>query len=433
MIDRIKKKAAQRGFQKYFKNTSWLLVDRMLRLFLGLLVGVYVARYLGPNNYGLLQYSISYVAIIGPISKMGLGNIVVREIVLDKKVRHEVLGTSFTLRIIGSFILLIFVFILISITENDYLTKTMIIIIALGQIFHSVEIFEFFFRANVKAKYASIARIAGLIYSSISRLLLIYLSAPLLYFAIVYSTEWLVKGIFLIVFYHRKKENTKRWSFNFHRAKYLLKNSWPFVFSGISIMIFLKIDQIMVKNILGNRASGLYAVVIRLSELWFFIPMAINNSLMPAIMNYKKKDNEIYLKRLTQLFSLISKTGILIAITIFIFSKHIINILYGVEYLEAYVVLRLYIWSSVFMFLNNTAWQWHIAENNQKLGFYRSFIAAILNIVLNWIFIPIMGLTGAAFASLVSYCFVGYLGHLIFPESRILFKIINRSLLTFKF
>ena len=164
----------------------------------------------------------------------------------------------------------------------------------------------------------------------------------------------------------------------------------------------MKIDQLMLQNMKGVKESGAYATVAQLSEAWNFIPAVIVTSLFPAILNAKRDDIRRYKKRIQHLYDLMVYISTPVAIVITFLSPYIYK-LYKPEYAYAAPVLSVHIWSGVFVFLGVANAQNLIAENFNVFSFIRTGFGAIVNIILNLILIPHMGMMGAAIATLIAY------------------------------
>jgi len=426
---KIKKIFSHPGFKKYFFNTGWLMLDKVLRLFLGLFVGVWVARYLGPKNFGILSFAMSFVGLFGAFGKLGLDGIVVRNIVREPEERDEILGTSFVLKLLGSIFLLLAVFIALQFTSTTTYEKIIVMIIAFGQLFMSFEVFDFYFQSQVKAKYSGLAGAAGLIASSVARILFILLRLPLIWFAGVVVIEQLTKAVFFLYFYIKQKLQIKNLKFKISCAKKLLQGSWPLILSGLVVMIYMRIDQVMIKEMLDNEAVGQYAAAVRLSEAWYFIPMVISSSLFPAIINAKKVSEELYYARLQRLYDLMVWLAIAIALPMTFLSDWAINLLYGEQYNQAGSVLMIHIWAGVFVFLGVASGKWLLNENLQIFSTVNTSIGAITNVGLNYILIPKIGIVGAAWATLISYFVAAYLSLLFWKKTRPNFINLSKSIL----
>ncbi|CAA6814272.1 MAG: Membrane protein involved in the export of O-antigen, teichoic acid lipoteichoic acids [uncultured Campylobacterales bacterium] len=405
----IRKLQNNKGFMRYFKNTSWLFFEKILRLFVNIFVGIWVARYLGPENFGLFSYAISFVGLFIAISTLGLDSIVVRNLVNNSTKKNEILTTAFLLRCIGSILVFLALIVAVNFTSNDKDTNILIFIIAGTTIFQSFNVIDFYFQSQVMSKYSVFANIISLSISSVIKIILILNDAPLVAFAYVLLFDSFILSCGLVYFYFKQTSVVKYYKFSKKIAKSLLRDSWPLILSGMVIAIYMKIDQIMIKEILGNEFVGQYAAAVKLSEAWYFIPMVIATSLFPAIVNAKKISNELYYTRLQKIYDLMVWMAIAIAIPMTFLSDWLVNILYGVEYNQSGTVLTIHIWTGVFVFLGVAFGKYLSAENLTKKAFYRTLLGAVLNISLNYVLIPKYGINGAAVATLLGQFSANYL------------------------
>ena len=416
------------GFRKYFANTSWLLGERALRIAVSLFVGIYVARYLGPERFGLLSYALSFVGIFVALATLGLDEVVVRELIKTPEQREKILGTSFLLKLVGTLLMWAAILVAIPLTENDLQTNILIIIIAFGAVFQAFNVIDLNFQAKVKSKYVVHAQFVQLIISSIVKIILVVNEAPLIWFASVYSLDVIVLAMGLVFAYLYNGDNIFSWKWSFETSKYLLHDSWPLIFAGVVISVYMKIDQVMIKEMLGAKEVGLYAAAVKLSEAWYFIPMAIASSLFPAIINAKVYQKEVYYQRLQKLYDLMVWIAIAIALPTTFLSTLVVEFLYGKEYLGSSSVLIIHIWTAVFVFLGVASSKYLLAENFIKKTFYRTFIGALLNIIMNYYLIGIIGIQGAAISTLVSHFFAAYFYDILDKDLRIMFIMKTKSL-----
>ncbi|WP_331774337.1 flippase [Sulfurospirillum sp. 1612] len=416
---------------KYFKNTSWLFGEKILRMIVGLFVGVWVARYLGPEQFGLFSYAQSFVGLFTAIATLGLDGIVVRELVKDESRRDELIGTAFWLKVMGAFGVLLILAIAVNFTSNDSYTNTLVFIIASATIFQSFNVIDFYFQSKVLSRYVVYANVISLLISSIVKVTLILNEAPLIAFAWVILFDSFVLACGFIYFYIKNNSTFNMWNLTFKKetALSLLKDSWPLILSGIVISIYMKIDQVMIKEMLDNEAVGQYAAAVRISELWYFIPMVIASSLFPAIINAKKQSEELYYSRLQKLYDLMVWMAIAIALPMTFLSDWVVGLLYGEQYNQAGSVLMIHIWAGIFVFLGVASGKWLLTENLQIFSTINTSIGAVVNIVLNYILIKEIGVVGAAWATLISYFVAAYLSLLFWNKTRINFLNLSKSLL----
>jgi O-antigen/teichoic acid export membrane protein len=409
VVSKLKSLKENQGFMKYFKNTSWLFGEKILRMIVGLFVGIWVARYLGPEQFGLFSYAQSFVGLFTVIATLGLDGIVIRELVKDESRRDELIGTAFWMKLFGAFLVLLLLAFAVGFTSNDAQTNSLVFIIASATIFQSFNVVDFYFQAKVMSKYIVYANVISLLISSVVKIALILNEASLVAFAWVILFDSFILAVGYGYFYLKNHLSLKLWKFQKSVAVNLLRDSWPLILSGIVVSIYMKIDQVMIKEILGSEAVGQYAAAVRLSEAWYFIPMVISASLFPAIINAKKVSEELYYQRLQKLYDLMVWMSIVIAIFMTFMSDWIVELLYGGQYDEAGGVLMIHIWAGIFVFLGVASGKWFINENLQMLSFWRTFYGMMINVVLNIFLIPKHGVQGAAIATLLSYFVAGLL------------------------
>jgi O-antigen/teichoic acid export membrane protein len=394
-------------------------------------VGIWVARYLGPDQFGLFSYAQSFVGLFTALATLGLDGIVVRELVKNENRKVELISTTFWLKIIGTIGVFIVLAIAINFTSNDSYTNTLVFIIASATIFQSFNVIDFYFQSKVLSKYVVYSNMISLLVSSLIKIYLILHEAPLVAFAWVVFFDSFVLACGLIYFYIKKNSiiDISYLAFNKKEAIYLLKESFPLIISTFVASIYLQIDQIMIKELLNTEAVGLYSAAIKISEIFYIIPIVITASLFPAIVNSKKQSIELYNFRLQKLYDLMIWTSIFIAIIVtFLFNKGV-SLLYGKDFMDANSILIIHIWAGVIIFYGHVKHKWAINENLNKEEAYMVAIGAISNIFLNYIFIPLYGVIGAAYATIISY-FIGYvLISVFFHKFYITLTMLGKSLI----
>ena len=394
------------SFKKYLANTSWLFFERILRIAISFVVTIYVVRYLGPKDFGLYSYILSFSWLFASLSSLGLESISTREIVKHPDKKDEISGSVFFLRLVGSVVTIILTGLTLFLIGEETHNAILILIASGSFIFQSFSVIEYYFRGTVEAKYNAYALSASVILSSTLKVIFIILKAPLIYFVLAVVFEYFALAVGLVLVYHSRKFSIFNWKYSKNLATSLFKDSWPLALSGIVVMVYMKIDQVMIKNMMSEEAVGYYAAAVRLCEAWYFIPVTLCNAIFPAIVNAKNVSEEFYNNRMQKLYDILTWMAIGIAIPVTIFSGQIIYLLFGNEFSPAGPVLTIYIWAGVAVFLGVASSQYLINENLTKLSFIRTFIGMILNVVLNLIFIPLYGIIGSAVATLVSYTLI---------------------------
>lgn len=412
---------------KYLQNTSWILCEKILRMTVGIFVGIWVARYLGPEQFGLFSYAQSFVALFSAIATFGLDNIVIRELVKDESRRDKLLGTSFILKLIGAILVLLLLTVAVFFQSNDDHTNMLIFIIASATVFQSFNVIDLYFQSQVLSKYIVFSNLFVLFLSSIIKIFLIFNEAPLISFAYVILFDSFILASGFIYFYLKKSLYILNWKFDNKVAISLLKESWPLIFSSIVVSIYMKVDQVMIGQMINNESVGLYAAAVRLSEPWYFIPVVIASSLFPSIINAKKQSKALYKKRFQLLNDFMVWSAICVALPVTLLSDVIIQTLYGNEYALASSVLVIHIWASIFVFITVSSGKFLTADNLVKKVFYRNLAGLVINLILNYYFIPLYGIQGAAVTTLISWFVAGYLYDLFDKDLRYMFLIKSKS------
>ena len=393
---------AHQSFKKYLANTSWLFLEKGVRLVAGFVVGVLVARHLGPEQFGQLSYVQSFVVLLASVATLGLDDIVIRELVKNPERRDLLLGTTFFLKIVGTILLFGVLGLANRLTSNDAFTAMLIFLLASGIVFQIFNVIEFYFRAKVLSRFSVFANIISLSVFSLLQIVLVFKKAGVLAFISAFVVQNCILAWGYLYFYRKQGLSIWTWSFDKSLAKKLLKDSWPLILSGLVIMIHMRIDQVMIKKMLGIQNVGFYAVAVMLSEAWYFIPIIVSNSLFPAIISGKERGPVVYYERLEGLFFLLSWTALIIILPVTFFSGPIIHFFYGENFAPAAGVLSIHIWNVLFVFLGVAKGRYMMAENIQWLSSIYSSLGAVLNIWLNYLLIPSMGIQGAAWAALIT-------------------------------
>ena len=337
------------GFKKYFANTSWVLGERILHLAVSLFISIYVARYLGPERYGLLSYALSFVWLFSALAHLGLDDILVQELVQHREKRKDLLGTVFWLKICGTAIMGISITTVLQFMAEDKQTYWIIIIIAFGFLFQSTNVIELYFRAQVQSKFAVRVQVVQLFITSLFKIYLVWSKADLVWFAVALMLDQAVAALLFLIMYRWKIEWFPFFYFRWKQAKILLRKAWPLIFAGLVVSLYMKIDQVMLKEMLNAKAVGVYAATAKICEAWYFLPTALMASLFPAIIEARKKSETVYDKRVQKLYDLMVWGSVAVALPTTLLADWVILILYGEDFQEAADVLRIYIFGQVFL------------------------------------------------------------------------------------
>lgn len=384
------------------KNISWLFFDKLLRILGGLLISVWLARYLGPNDFGILSYALAYTALFVIFSHLGLNQIVVREIVKNKELSNSILGTAFILKLIGGAFAIVAIATTLQFTDTDNLTRSIILITSIGLVFSGIDVIDFFYQSQILSKYVVIARNSAFILSGSFKIYLIIFQYDLIYFAWANLFDVISASILLIIIYKSSGYRIFKWRYSHKLAKRLLGFSWPLGISVCLVTIHLKVDQLMIGSMLDADQVGIYSVAAKITETWIFIPTIIISTLIPYFVSLRETDSSLYKARLIQLYSFMFWFGVSISVLSVFLGKTIIIVLFGAAYSDAYIALSLNIWAIIFMSQSAAKSIWVISENKQVYGIIVNGMGVIVNIGMNFLLIPKYGINGAAIATLLT-------------------------------
>ena len=410
--------------RKILSNTGWLFSDKVIRMTVGLLVGAWVARYLGTGQYGQLSLALAYLALALPLAKLGLDTVVLRDIVHHENAeeRHRILGTAFTLRLISGLILVpLLTLIVMVLRPTDTTIHLFVVLFSIGAIFRAFEVIDFWFRSQVESKYTVYVRNIAVTITAILKVLAILAQAPLLVFGVLYFLDVALFMLGLAVIYHYKEGAFHKWSFSKQQAVTLLGASWPLIFAGLAVSIYSRIDQLMHAQLIpgepGEEAVGLYAAAVRIAEAWYFVPAAIVSSVFPAILQTKVQSTTLYRKRLQRLFNLMVLISYGVAIPMTFLSRFVTDMLYGSDYAQSAPILAMLTWSGIWVALGLARTPILHAEEVLKFSILATMLGAGSNIMFNLFLIPALGGIGSAIATFISYGISAYLSSFILRTS----------------
>jgi PST family polysaccharide transporter len=413
--------------KKMAGNTGWLFADRMIRMGVGVVIWIWIAKYLGPEQFGLLNYSIAFVALLSPIAMLGLDNLVIRDVVRNPEMKDELLGTAFMMRIAGGVLsFFLCVLLILVIRPGDAITHWMVIILAAASIIQSFDIIDFWFQSQIQSKYTVLAKNSAFLISAAIRIYLILIKAPVIYFAWMILIETLLGAAGMILLYHSRGNKLFKWRINSDRAKKLLKDCLFITLSNSAVLLYIKVDVIILGQMAGEKSVGIYSAATKVSEIFYFFATIIASSVFPVIIG----EAEVYYQRLKKLFDVMVIVSYIIVIPLTFLSPYIIGI-FGAKYAAASPVLSVHVWATIFVFLGVAQTSWYIKEGTRGLFIQlkRTIIGAVINIVLNIILIPRYNALGAAVATIIAYGYVGYAANLFNKETIQIFKLQTRSLL----
>lgn len=386
---------------KIVKNASWLIGGRVAQMLINLIVGLLTARYLGPSNYGLINYAAAYIAFFSAFCTLGINSVLVKELIDRPNEEGKIIGTSLVLRAISSILsAIVIVCIVCVIDANDTTTIWVVSLSSISVIFHIFEIIKYWFQSKLQSKVTAIITLIAYAITAVYKVILMITGANILYFAVATSFDYICVAIMFLWAY--KKYNGKKLTFSLKYAKHILKKSYHFILPSLMVSIYGQTDKIMIKQMISDAEIGYYSTAVSLCSVWCFILSAIIDSLYPSIMEANQKNETLFVKRNKQLYAIVFYISIFVSFCFTVGAELIIYIMYGEAYLPAVMPLRIITWYTAFSYLGVARNAWIVCKDRQKYLIYIYASAALSNVVLNLSFIPLWGASGAACASLVA-------------------------------
>lgn len=384
-----------------FKNTFWLILDQVLRILFAIIIGSWTARYLGKSDFGQLSFVLSYLTLFQIITGLGAESIVIRELIYKKDIANKILGTIFYLRLfLGLFnwiISVLIVMIIYGVSDNTYLLAS---IAGISLVFQSLSTIELWFQSNNKSFNIVVPKLISSIIINALKVYFIINQISIYYFAILFSFDFLLSGLFLVYSY-TKFSLGKKWIFDIKVARSLLLDSWPFLVSAASIYLYTRIDSFIIKKYLGSSELGIYTAAVTISALLPVLPMILFSVINPIISRKKIESDVLYKLYLKKTFQFFGYGGIIFSFIVYFLADFIINILYGNQFLEAVSVLRVHVFTNVFIYTGIAQNIWIINENKGRINIYKTITGIVFSFALNIILIPRYGIIGAAYSAVI--------------------------------
>lgn len=414
------------GFRKYLKNTSWLFVDRVVRLGAVLVTGIFVTRYLGPELFGELSYASALVGIFFALTSMGLDDILIRDLVRRPGRRDVLMGTAAVIKLGGAVVLFVTVMALALAKGLDTTKLTMVLLIACAELLKPVAVVEQYMYAQVKGQMVAAVNIATVLLASIFRLALVFVEAPLVWFATAYVVEMAISVVALLIGYGKLDLTWKDWRYDKRTALYLLNQSWPLVIFGLALYVQAKVDQVMIGDILrksvGEAAAdaevGQYTLALKMIESLGFVPGIVVASLAPAVTRARRENKQLYVDRLVNQYRLMFILFLVVSVPLYLMAEPIMVFLYGEEFRPAGHLLALFAIRLFFTNMGVAKSSFITNESLFKPSLVTAVVGAVLNISMNYMLIPTYQSIGAIWAMIGSFFVSIFLVDLFFKDAR---------------
>lgn len=386
---------------KEIRNASWLIVGKVFQMVISLLMSIFTVRYLGPSNYGIINYVTAYVTFFTSLCTLGINSVIIKDFVDYPEQQGEAIGTTLALRGVSSILSAITITgIVFVVDKGDKLILIVAILCSMALFFQVFDTYNYWFQSRYESKVTAMATLVAYIITSIYKIVLLLSGAGVEWFAFATSVDYIAVGVLLIVAYKRYKGPKLKVSWR--KAKSLLGKSYHYILSGMMVAIYGQTDKFMLKHMLDETSVGYYSLATTISAMWVFILTAIIDSMYPTILQLHKKDREQFDRKNRQLYAIVFYVSVVVGILFCLFGEIVIQIMYGKDFLPAASVLKIVTWYTIFSYLGVARNAWIVCENKQKYLKYMYIMAAVANVLLNYLCIPLWGTNGAALASLIT-------------------------------
>jgi O-antigen/teichoic acid export membrane protein len=397
--------AGREQLQQAIGNSSWLLFDRLVRLVIGLTVGAWVARYLGPALFGKLAYALSFIAFFQVVTTLQADGFIVRDLAQKRREPALILGTAFWLRLAVGALCWLAASALILVTHPEDPELCLVTMVLGGtMLFQAADTVDLWFQSQSQSRRTVLAKFVAYLLSNGVKVALLVAKAPLVALAAVTTLEAAALAAALACAY-RRRQTDGRWRAGMAQAKELLHLCWPFMASSLMITVYLRIDQIMLKEMLGEKQLGIFAAALPFSQVWSVIPSTIVLSLAPLVARQMGEDPGRYREMLVKIFRFFAIVALVVSAATALLSPWIVGILYGPQYAASASILSVHVFVNLFAFQGLAQSLWVVNENVRGVTLFGTFLAAIIGVVANLWFIRSFGTIGAAYAVLVAQAF----------------------------
>lgn len=417
----IRKCDLSKNEEKIARNLFWAMFGKIVTLLGSLFVGIIIARYLGPEQYGLMNYVISYVALFQVFALFGLDNIEIRETAGNHDRFHTILGTAFGLKLIFAVITMVAIIATSFFLEEDSNTTILVSIYSLSVILNSFTVFRNYFTAIVQNEYIAKSEITRTLLGAAIKILLLLQHAPLMWFIIAYTFDWFLLGSGYYFSYKKAIGSISEWKFDWNYARFLIRESFPLLLTSAAVIIYQRIDQVMIGQMIDKESVGFFSVASRIVEILIYVPMILVQTITPVLVQ-KRKESESAYKTKAQLFMNVTVwSTFVVAIFASCIAHWAILLLFGSTYLPSVPVLQIMAFKTVSVAISTTAGHMLIVEGLQRYAIIRDTFGCIVCVSLNYILLRQYGIIAAAFVAIASNLAAGYLADAFIPAYRHLF------------
>jgi O-antigen/teichoic acid export membrane protein len=415
--------------RKVLRNVYWAVTGKVVGIANQLLVGIMVARYLGPEQFGLMNYVLSYVMLFSVFATFGLDGIEIRELSKSNADKNTIIGTAFILRMSFALATILLVFLTLLAFESDSYTFVMVMVFSLSLVASAFNVIRNYFTSIILNEYVVKSEISRTCIGALIRVVLLLCHCSLTWFIVASTFDFILVAGGYLYSYQKKAGRIREWKFCSPVAGMLVRASFPLLLSGAAIIVYQKINAVMIRNMIDNAAVGQFSVAAKVVELGAFVPMMVAQTVTPLLVKAHQEDEARYLAKRQQFMDVMVWSSIGIAVAIFLLAAPTISVLYGAGYVAAIPALKVMAWRPVFTILSYASGTLLLVENCQRYVAVRNLLGCVASVLFNLLLIPVWGVVGSAMASLITMVVSGYIAHMIIKPYRYLVSLQTNAIL----
>lgn len=401
---------------KIIYNVLWAITGKVVTLLSTLVVGIFVARYLGPDQYGLMNYVVSFVTLFTVFATFGTTEIIIRELSKKKISKEVILGSAFFVRLCLSFGSYIAIGTYLFFSNESAETSILILIYATSILFSNFDVIRFYFTSIIENEYVVKSEIFRTVIGAIIKVILLICKAPLYAFVIALTFDFALLASGYLVSYRKKVGSVRLWSVDNKFVKKLMSTSFPLLISSAAMVVYQRIDQVMIAKMLDNESVGYFSTAASFIGIVTFIPTIMVQTISPMLVGYWEKERGRYEKESQRMMNVTTWITIIMCIVLALLSYPIIRYTYGIEYIEAVPVFRILVFKAVGVALIMTGGQLIVIENIHKWAFIRNILSCVVCVICNYYLIPMWGIIGSAWATIITVMFTGCIANVFIPQ-----------------
>jgi O-antigen/teichoic acid export membrane protein len=394
--------------KRYIQNSVWLLLEKITKLAVAFVLIGLVANLLGPADFGVLSLGLSVATIIWAIGNLGLDQLLIKEFTQQKYSDSELLSTAVICRLAACALIVLPCFVVIYQASALSAEHKLAYAITIGSVlFYNFNSYQALYQAKSQSSHVAVIGLSSLCVSSLVKIVLLWNEAGLLLFCLSAAFDIAMNLLLYHLYPSREAVRVRLSAFNVSIMRDLWRPAAPMLLCSLMIVVYTRVDQLMIASLLGIEQAGVYSVTIRVVEAYAVIPMLIGTAFFPYICAKPDAD------KVRTYFDIVVFSSAVTGLVVWAAAHVAIPLLFGPEYMQALEILGISMLAAVFSVVGFACTNYLVAVDLAHLRPLRLGLGLVMNIGLNLLLIPRFGLWGAATATLISQIFASWIGNVL--------------------